>query len=1203
MKSLSVAVTGAVVFFSWIFQTQLNAQTFDSSEVVELGHAAISSGDLTSAAAWYLRAAAMDRENPESANGHAIRLQLLLNRLPALVQVFPSTNPDEEVCEVSLTPDGKYALIPVDARSFSIVNTETGEPLNFQVAPRSEPITSALLDYEGRSVWIREASGFVSHITAQGEQSIFIGFAERSNSIGRSPCGRYVHVISEDRDAVTLFHATSGEIIKQLDSKRMGILSVRYSRDIARAAIARSESIDVFDLPSGHLTRSVETPSDLYASGILSDDGNELVYYHDRTGFLLDLSGLSNDIKNIDFANNPGFIFGSGEQRELVTVETMKVHSCKLANEGGIKDFKTEFVNGLQGVLARTSRNEMLLNCGTHISKRNVSGNLEWLAPLPFPARTAFLGRQEQLLVMQDVRNNVLVWDLACKRVHPAPTTYPRVDEVDSQFLKVSGEHGNSALSLIPFANPKEDVDWHWSPQRKFLCMVDRYLGFCPFGVKPTGSIRIWNVMTGRPVGEKLAWEQHLNQINSGSAAFSPDGSQIAFHGTDHDGDFAVLVSNIADGSASILGSALPMKPSQVAFSSDGKALLALSHDFVTVKGLLHGNTIGNIRAPGIHAAAASKEGKRVAVLHSPAGLETRVSIYDVASGEILSSVPVPNLNVLQRDVLVSRNYFAFTNDDQYIISCQSDGTSFLSASPLSYLGFHFREEFAIADEPHIRQGHPSVWDFRIPSDLTLTLSDAASLLSTQSALGLRGDSRAERLSVPLINSIGLSSSQKLAPHLFTNSDRNVVAVQHGPQKSDWWSKFKNGDYADVVKLRPECQPAWLAIAYEYQEKRQWPEAAEAFMQSDRLFPDGLHQSYYGIHKALCRSGRFSEAFAIAEREGSAPDQYTERGYLDYWLTRAEIGLGKIDGAQSVLRNIAKSEDTSEVIRFERAFEYPNLEEDDTDAVARAVQGLWQLAKNDIPAARKILDEAVAEEDFRDRAFAARAAMKIQLKEWTSALSDLTTAIETLPSNQYYRLSRLECAVETQNWEVAIADIEYLQNAFPSDVSQFCRRAEISALQKNVKDREVSCRELISRFGESSDVANRDSALWECLLSPCVLPSDELLRLGEKLNEDFADKSLYVETLILAQYRAKRFEDAVQTFARIPDPDERLVAGLYTALAKVRIIDSPENRKLATTALDKLVLSLPQENWRQKLDAKRYMSDAAELSIHPSAKP
>lgn len=40
-----------------------SCQSLDSGEVAELGHAALSSGDLTSAAAWYLRAAAMDREN------------------------------------------------------------------------------------------------------------------------------------------------------------------------------------------------------------------------------------------------------------------------------------------------------------------------------------------------------------------------------------------------------------------------------------------------------------------------------------------------------------------------------------------------------------------------------------------------------------------------------------------------------------------------------------------------------------------------------------------------------------------------------------------------------------------------------------------------------------------------------------------------------------------------------------------------------------------------------------------------------------------------------------------------------------------------------------------------------------------------------------------------------------------------------------
>lgn len=1135
-----------------------------------------------------------------------MRLQLLLHRLPALVQAFPATNPEERVCEISVTPDGKFALIPDNAKAFSIVHTESGKLTEFQVPPRTEAITTALLDNEGRTVWVKEANGDVYHINAEREVPIFVGFDSTSSEIGRSPCGRFIHVISKYRNAMTLFHANNGEVIKQIDSRRMGIFRVLYSRDVPRVAVTKSESIEIFDLPEGRSFRSIET-NDYDAYGLLSDDGNEIIYCEDLSGFLVDLSGQSNDVKDIQFEIKPQFIFRSGDQRELITVQTEGVYRWGLEAENGIKNRRTEFIEALEDVLVRTADDSLLLNCGTHIMKRDKFGDLTWLAPLPFPARTAEIDTQSRLLVVQDERNNVLVWNLAIERVPPTPLPNPRVKEVDSQFLMVTDEKGTSAASLIPFANRKSDVDWHWSPQRKLLCMVDRYVPMlgCLFDLESTGGMRIWNVETGKPVGEKLKWGQHLSSINSDSPAFSPDGNYIACDGTDHDGNSVVLVWDIKKSSASILGSPLPGDPTKIAFSSDGQAIVAFSDDFLTVKSFPDGRTLGNFQAPGVYAVAASQGGKRVAVLHRGYGFFERVSgdvervtIYDVESGFALATAPIPDLDMRQPNFSMRSKHFAFTNNDEYIVSYNSDGMGIWQVEPLAFLGFHFRKksEVALYEEDWFGQGQPSGWQFKIPSELSLALADAETLIATQSGLGLKNDSRAQRLELPLLTGERLKFSSQAAPHLFMES--SSVAEEPNELTNDWWAKFQDGDYEAVVKVRPECQPAWLALAYDHHDNKRWAESAEAFLQSDRLFPDFLQQDYYRANESFCRSGRFSDALAMAKREFTNPHPMTDKN-LNYWLTRAHVGLGEMDEALSVLRRIVDSEDSFEKSSFDDTF----LGRNDTDAVARSVLGLWQFVKGDPSAAEKTLTEAIAEEQFRDRAFAARAAMKMELKDWAAAMGDLTTAIKTQPDNSHYRLKRVACAVETKNWDSAIADIQHLQMIFPSELSHWSWLAEISALREDLKDREVSCRELISRFGSSSKAATRDAAIWECLQRPCVLPPGELVDLAEKLHESDSANSLYTETLILANYRAQQLEEVVKNFATISDPEERLVVALYAALARVRMMDSPENRKLATTALDKLIPSLGQKNWRQRLNANRFLSDAAELSIVPTTNP
>jgi WD40 repeat protein/tetratricopeptide (TPR) repeat protein len=1204
MTRLSFGLVSLSLFFISVTNQAATGQVLDSAEVSELGHAAMSEGDLTSAAAWYLRAASIDRGHPERSQAHALRLRMLLNQLPALVQVFPAAKSEEEVCDISVTPDGKHALIPIDARSFSIVNTESGRLTDFQVPPRADAITSALLDREGQSVWIKQADGRVFHVNPKREVPIYTGFDPVSSEIGRSPCGRFVHVVSKYRNTLTLFHAGSGEVIKQIDSRRMGIFSVRYAHDVARVAVARSELAEVYELPSGQLIRSAEV-SDNHALCILSDDGNELIYYRDKTGFLVDLTGQSNDIKKIDFPYSPEFMFGSGSHRHLITIDNKRALTCDLDTNEGIKNLETEVINNLQRVLAITQDDALLLSCRTHVIKRDQFRKIVWLAPLPFPPRAASIDQQNRLLVVQDERNNILVWDLSLQRELPATNARPRVEEIRPDFLVVSGEQGQPPLSLIPFANPKDDTDWHWSPKGKFLCMVDRYLGLCGVGVKAAGGIRVWDVVTGRPVGEKLDWETHLKSIHSDHVAFSPNGSNIALHGTDHEGKFAVLIWDFAKSSVVVLGQELPDEPKHIAFSSDGKALLTCASSDISVRSVPDGKSIGNWSLPKTHtvvAVAASQGGKKVAVLHDLPGLGRQTTLYDTASGTIISRISNPGFEALQQDVNVHSNKFVFTGNDQYLISVHSDGMGIWQTEPLAFLGFQLRHTSSINDDDNdsMMQGHPSVWDFTLPASLPFT--EMSKLVATQTGLGLASDMRTVRLSLPQLTTDALMASRGIGPRLATKASLDVTK-ERVPLEGHWWSRFENGDYAAVVKLRPECRPAWLALANDHRSKKEWSEAAEAFLQSDRLFPDGLQESYYQIHESLCRSGRFREALAIVDREVAAPHRLTKLAYLRYWLVRAKIGLGSTEEALSEMRKIAKSENKDDVREFEEAFGWPNVDDKDADAVARAVRGLWQLAKDDKTAARKTLDEAVAEEQFRDQAFAARAAMKMQLKEWTSAITDMATALEKQPNNQAYRLSRLECAVATQNWETALEDIQYLQAAFPSEVLYCRRRAELAALRLDIKGREVSCRDLIGRFGNSTDAASRDSAIWECLRHPCVLPPKELLVLAEKLHADYPDNQLYVETLILAQYRAKQFKEIVDTFAKIPNPNERLVDGLYAALAKVHLVDSPENRQLATTALDELTRTLPQDNWNEKLTLQRYLTDAAELSIRPSLKP
>jgi tetratricopeptide (TPR) repeat protein len=188
--------------------------------------------------------------------------------------------------------------------------------------------------------------------------------------------------------------------------------------------------------------------------------------------------------------------------------------------------------------------------------------------------------------------------------------------------------------------------------------------------------------------------------------------------------------------------------------------------------------------------------------------------------------------------------------------------------------------------------------------------------------------------------------------------------------------------------------------------------------------------------------------------------------------------------------------------------------------------GLWDFALGH-------LDHLIASEPAQWPSYARRARVHARLGHWEESFADFTKAIERDPRDVTIWIDRGDACAELGRWDRAAADFEKAV-AEGAEEPTFGVRTRLGRLRLATGDRAAyrqACADLLAHLGLEVSPRSADRIAWTCVLTPnAVADREAVVRLAERAlkGADYYDRHLYRQTLAAANYRAGRFEEAVE---------------------------------------------------------------------------
>jgi WD40 repeat protein/serine/threonine protein kinase len=596
-------------------------------------------GDLLHAINWYVAALNLDQGDSAREENHRIRLGLLLDRCPKLVQILFHTGPvwsadwdtsgkrvvtassdatarvwdvatgeavspplvhKQFVLSAMFSPDGRLVVTASGDGSARVWDATNGEAVTPPLT-HDDRVLAARFNHDGRRVVTASADATARVWDAQtGALLATLEHAGRVECAAFSHDGRRIVTASQDGGARLWDSATSDQLGTVM--RHMGpVLAAEFSRDDRRVVTASSDgTARVWDATNGQpVGQSLEhRPGSTVSHAAWSPDGLRVA-----------TAGWDGTARVWDAE--------TGEPVTSPLVHRRGVRHVQFSGDG--KWLVTASSDGTARIW--DARNA-----------RAVAGPLNHSAALRFAAFSADGSRV--ITVAED--NTARIWELRSDGVgelslpEPYTATAAQRDSDEGRFLR--GSEQSASVE------------------------IDSAVGHV-VRISDDGSARVWNSETREPLSPPLTHKRAVVH-----AALSADGLRVATAGDDG----TACVWNALTGERLIP----PLKHGAgvlaVTFSSDGRRVITASRDFTA---RIWDTDIGDpVTAPLVHNeavvnAAFSPEGRRVVTV----GLDGLVRVWDAETGEPVS----PPLDFARHVRVVW-----FSPDGSSVLAQSDDGTA-----------------------------------------------------------------------------------------------------------------------------------------------------------------------------------------------------------------------------------------------------------------------------------------------------------------------------------------------------------------------------------------------------------------------------------------------------------------------------------------------------------------------------------------------
>lgn len=289
------------------------------SSYLAYGARALDENDLIGSLPWFAQAFRLDQANPRNEATHRLRLGAVLQRAPALVQMFFC---DFTYSHATFAGHEYQILAPGRAGRWGIYDLPSGHLLsstlfgtgsrfeNAAISPATRLAVTAQNDTNQVLLWD----------FGTGQKIRAFTYTTNVYSAAISRDSRWVAAAAWDQCAV-VWDTQTGERQIVLPGHRAILTRVAFSpsgRQLASAA--RDGTARVWELPAGRLLRELTNHSDTVYQAAFSPDGTRLATASgDRTARVVDLSTGMEVVPPLRHGGRVGSLHFSGDGQRLVT--------------------------------------------------------------------------------------------------------------------------------------------------------------------------------------------------------------------------------------------------------------------------------------------------------------------------------------------------------------------------------------------------------------------------------------------------------------------------------------------------------------------------------------------------------------------------------------------------------------------------------------------------------------------------------------------------------------------------------------------------------------------------------------------------------------------------------------------------------------------------------------------------------------------
>jgi tetratricopeptide (TPR) repeat protein len=394
-------------------------------------------------------------------------------------------------------------------------------------------------------------------------------------------------------------------------------------------------------------------------------------------------------------------------------------------------------------------------------------------------------------------------------------------------------------------------------------------------------------------------------------------------------------------------------------------------------------------------------------------------------------------------------------------------------------------------------------------------------------------------------------------------------------------------DYTEAIKLDPKHPSLWRSRANAYRELKQHDSA-----RADNTMADNLELD--SVNKAIEREGNSARAWINRGDVYRGQNQYG-KALADY--TRAIELDATISMAWSARGNV-----------YTQLKQYDKAVADYTEAIKLDPKNayVWRW-RGDVYCQFKQYDKAIADYteaiklDPKDAwAWNNRGGVYDQLKQYDKAIPDFRQAIALDPRQGPFHDNLANACFRLGRWKDALAPIDKLAELGPNNYYRLSLAARLHLQTGDRAGYRRICREMLERFGDSTNPFVEVQVLMTCLLMPDAdADRDRVLKLADRaVNGDIKNR-WFLLCKALADYRAGRHAEAVQRLERLAPKPNRVWPSEASAFAVLAMAQHCQGRrKDALAALDQaesIAAKLPGDNWSDWLHSQALLGEAENL--------